>query len=237
VADLGIFLTSRNLTYQGVPAGPSPLVGYRAGLIAGPWAHVEVYPFAAAEAGLAAGLAPYLEVGASVGLSTSTSSAGGTTDLSAQLLQLQAGVLWRVPIGPSGRAAVVPGVAYQLLSFTFDPTYPGLPNSSLQGIRLSLGVDVPLGEIVGLQAQFAWVPWLSARELVGSPAFFPGQGAYGLEAELGVSVAIAGPVSLRLSGTYAVTRYALEAAPASSMQASGAKDEYVGGRGTVKVEF
>jgi hypothetical protein len=237
VAELGAFLTSRNLTYQGVPSGASPLVGFRADVVAGPWARVEVYPFAPGGEGLAAGLAPYLEAGASIGLTTSTAGAGGTTDLQAQLLQLQAGVLWRLPIGGSRRAAVVPGVAYQLLSFTFDPTYPGLPNSSLQGIRLCLGLEVPLGDVLGLQAQLAWVPWLSARDLVGSPAFFPASGAYGLEAELGLSFAIAEPVSLRLAGTYALTRYALEAAPASSMQATGAKDEYFGGRGTVRVAF
>ena len=237
VAELGAFLTSRNLTYQGVPPGPSPLVGYRADLIGGPWARVEVYPFAPDGDGLEAGLAPYLEAGASVGLTTSTTGAGGTGDLKAQLLQLQAGVLWRVAIGGSRRAAVVPAVAYQLLSFTFDPGYPGLPSSSLQGIRLCLGLEAPLGEVLGLQAQVAWIPWLSARDLVGSPAFFPARGAYGLEAELGLSFAIADPVSLRLTGTYAVTLYALEAAPSSSMQASGAKDEYFGGRGTVKVAF
>jgi hypothetical protein len=237
IAELGAFLTGRSLTYQGVPAGPSPLVGFRADAIVGPWARVEGYPLARSGAGLAAGLGAYVEGGASIGLTASTASAGGTVDLRGQMVTIQAGALWRVPIPGWSGSAVIPAVAYQLLSFTFDPAYPGLPDASLQGIRLALSLDAPLGDAFALRLGFAWTPWLSSWQLVGSPDFFAAKGAYALSAELGLSWAIAPPVALRLTGTWDATTYALEADPGSAVQATGARDQYLGGRLTVRVAF
>ena len=79
------------------------------------------------------------------------------------------------------------------------------------------------------------VKWTTARELV--EGFFPGGSAYALEANAGVSVALGGAFSLRVLLGYSGTHYALEPSPGGTYQASGATDQYLGARATVRGEL
>jgi hypothetical protein len=233
-AEAGAFLAGRRLAYQGVPAGtPSALYGYQADLIGGPWLSAGFFPAALwTDDPWLGGIGLLASYGFSVGLETQAPG-GGSSPSSFQVLR--AGLLWRVrPVAGSG-FALVPLVAYRMQSFTVDPPITGLPDSSLSGVELGLGLELPIG-IVTLLAGGGYVAWIGTADMV-SAAYFASGSAFALEAELGLSVRLLGPVSLRAVGTYSRTSYTLSQGSSAGYQATGATDQYLGGRVTVRGEF
>jgi hypothetical protein len=230
-AELGAFLTGRKLTYQGTPSS-SALLGYQADFIGGPWLRVALYPLTRVTDDALAGLGLVASYGISIGLETQMPTGA---KVPSQLQTLRAGLEWRWrPVAGSG-FALVPAVAYRLQSFTTDPMVAGLPDSHLSGVEGALGVEVPVG-IVTILAGGGYVKWFSAGDLVSSAYFAEGR-AWAFELEAGVSVRVFGPLSLRAVGGYSLTTYTLDPGSSATYQATGAKDQYLGGRITARGEF
>jgi hypothetical protein len=217
-----------------VPAGtPSALYGYQADVVAGPWLQVGFFPAVLlTEDPWLGGIGLFASYGFSIGLETQA-PAGGSSASSFQALRT--GLLWRVrPVAGSG-FTLVPLVAYRMQSFTVDPAIAGLPDSNLSGVEGGLGVEVPIG-IVTLLAGGGYVKWLGTGDMV-SAAYFASGSASALELEGGLSVRLLGPVSLTAVGTYSRTTYTLSQGSSAGYQATGATDQYVGGRLTVRGEL
>jgi hypothetical protein len=232
-AEAGIFLTSRRLSFQGEPPGPTRLRGYSSGSIAGPWLHVAGFPLAEVGGDLLAGLGIFADLASSVSLQTSVEGAQGTEQRPSWAWQAGAGLVWRVRPAPPLPLTLVPTVAYRWQSFTISPSVPGLPDARLAGICGSLGVELELGERFNLLADAGYVRWLGLAEMVGD-AYFPSGRAQGFQASLGLDFRLAGALSLRAHGFYGGTWYALDTTVASPYQATGATDAYLGGRVTLR---
>ena len=234
-SELGVLVTGRELTYSGsTPPGTTELLGYSANAIACPRFRVELYPLTAFTSGVLSGAGIFGEYSLSVGLTTETAA----EERDSQLRRLQAGIAWRIRPISASRFTIVPAVSYQRLEFTVDPPLAGFPDSDLSGVKLGLGLEVPLGGRFGLVVGGGYVMWTTAKDLVdGDVPFFPDGSAHALEAEAGLSVALVGPISLRVLGEYSSTTYDLDPDPSGTYAATGATDTYLGGRAMLRAEF
>ena len=228
--EAGAFFTSRSLTYSGAPA---PL-GYDMTLAGGPWVGVEFFPVSLVTNDIASGIGLVANYGTTVGLK-GTAPTGDS--LPSTLWWLRLGAEWRFRPMASSEFSVVPAVSYLMQKFTVSPPYPGLPNTSLSGIEGSLRFDIPVMPVLSVLAGASYVYWFSEEDLVGNAQYFPAGSAWGLEAEVGLSVRVWGPLSVRGLGTYSLTTYTLTPTPATAYQSTGASDRYIGGRVTVRGEF
>jgi hypothetical protein len=105
-------------------------------------------------------------------------------------------------------------------------------------VRVGLSAEARVASRITILAGLGWVKWLTAKELIdGDPAYFPGSDASGLEAEIGAGVVVWGPLSVRVLGTYASTRYTLDPDPTGTYAATGAEDRYLGLRAVLRGEF
>jgi hypothetical protein len=234
-AELGLFVSQRTLSYSGVSASTGTLLGFDAGGLAGPALSLEVQPLAHSGSAALGGLGLRLGLAMSVGLETE-SLAG--EKLPTQFTRLEVGARWRAPPISGLALVLIPEVAWVSQKLTVDPAIPGLPNSDLSGVRVGLSAEARVASRLTILAGLGWVKWLTAKELIeGDPAYFPGSGASGLEAEVGAGVAIWGPLSVRLLGTYASTRYTLDPDPTGTYAATGAEDRYLGMRAVLRGEF
>jgi hypothetical protein len=232
--EAGAYLTHRDLGYEGAAPGSAPLRNYRVGLVTSPALRVEVYPASAFTDGAVAGLGAFGAYSFSLGLKTRTES----TQSDASLTRLDAGLLWRFRELTALRLDLIPSVSYRLLKLTASPAIPGLPDARLSGVRAGLLVEVPVHPVVSLVAGGGYVRWLAAKDLVkGDVPFFPGGSAYALEAEAGLSVALAAPLSLRAIGEYSSTRYSLDRDTSGQYVATGARDAYAGGRIALRYRY
>ncbi len=229
-AEAGAFFTSRNLSYSGAPA---PL-GFDMTLAGGPWVGVEFFPVSLVGSDITSGIGIIANYGTTVGLK---GSAPNGTSLPSTLWWVRAGAEWRFRPMASSEFAVTPAVSYLMQRFTVSPPYAGLPNTSLSGIEGSLRFDIPVIPILSVLAGASYVYWFSEEDLVGNAQYFPSGSAWGLEAEVGLSVKVWGPLSVRGLGTYSLTTYTLTPTPATAYQSTGASDRYIGGRVTVRGEF
>lgn len=235
--EAGVQVVQRKLTYEGVPAGNSSLLGYQADAIVSPRLHLEIFPLSPLAEGALAGIGLLADYGMSVGLKTKDQ---GGADHSSRFTRLGAGLCWRLHPSSSSRFALVPAVSYQQLKLSVDPLagapIPGLPDADLSGVKASLGAEIPIGGAVTVLVGVGYVKWTTARDLVGA-GFFRSGSAYALEADAGLSVALAGMLSLRLLGEVSSTRYSLTPSPGGTYQATGATDQYLGGRAMLRAEF
>lgn len=233
--EAGVDLAQRKLDYQGVPAGASALRGFEATLVVSPRFHLELYPLSLATGGVFAGLGLFADYAFSVGLETKDPAGGAAHSTSYS--RLGGGVLWRFHPVASSRFALIPAVSYQQLKFTVGGApIPGLPDADLSGWKGGIDAEIPIGDTVGILLGVGYVKWTTARDLLDD-GFFPSGSAYALEAEAGVSVALGGAFSLRLVGAYSGTRYSLESSPGGTYQATGATDQYLGGRAMLRAQF
>lgn len=229
-AEAGVFFAGRSLTYT----GGSPPAGYQLPLAVGPWLGVEFFPMALLGDGSASGVGILANYATSIGLK-STTPAGDS--VSSTLWWLRAGAEWRFyPVAESG-FAVIPAVSYLLQKFTLSDPYPGLPDSSLWGIEGALRFDVPVSPAISVLAAAAYVYWFGAQQLVGTSAYYPSGLAWALELTAGISAKVWGPVSVRALAFYSLTLYQLPATPTTPYQATGAQDQYFGGRLTAYAEL
>jgi hypothetical protein len=231
-AEAGAFLTNRRLSFSG--AGPGPLQAFDVGLFTNPRIRLEGYPLGGSGNRYLTGLGLLVDYAHSVGLETRT--AGGKS--STTYARLQAGLLWRSPPLTSAALVLVPSLAYQQLTFSVSPAVAGLADAALSGVKVGLGVELPVDRRWTVLGGLGWVDWTTAQDLVkGSPAFFPGGSASALEAEAGLSVALTGPFSVRALVEYSRTSYTLEPDTTGTYSASGATDAYLGFRLMVRAEL
>lgn len=233
--EAGADLAQRTLEYQGVPAGASALRGFEATLVVSPRFRLELYPLSLATEGVFAGLGLFADYAFSVGLETKDPAGGANHPTS--FSRLGGGVLWRFHPVASSRFALIPALSYQQLKFTVGGApILGLPDADLSGWRGGIDAEIPVGDTVGILLGVGYVKWTTARDLLDD-GFFAGGSAYALEAEAGVSLRLGGAFSLRLLGAYSGTRYSLEASPGGTYQATGATDQYLGGRAMLRAQF
>jgi hypothetical protein len=228
----------RKLSYEGVPAGSTSLLGYQANLVVSPDFRLEVYPASLLTEGVFAGLGLFADYAFSVGLTTDDPAGGA--EHSTSFTRLGAGLLWRLHPASSSRFTLIPAVSYQQLKFTIEPLagvpIAGLPNANLSGVKAGIDAEIPVSDAWSILLGVGYVKWTTAKDLVGD-GFFPGGSAYALEAEAGVSVALTRVLSLRILGGYSGTHYSLDPDPSGTYQASGATDGYLGGTAMLRAEF
>ncbi|HET9597736.1 MAG TPA: hypothetical protein VFP65_19260, partial [Anaeromyxobacteraceae bacterium] len=184
-------------------------------------------------AGAAARAALVVRYARSIGLTTSTDAGEQRpTDLSS----LSVGASWRTAPFSAAGVVVTPSLAYRSERLAVRPALPGLADQALTGVEVRVGFALRATGGLTLLAAAAYVHWMEAGGLVGdSDALFPAGSAYGLEAEAGLDLRVAGPVSLRVVGEYGTTRYALDPDPAGLRSADGARDTALGGRVGVRI--
>lgn len=235
-AEVGACLTKRDLSFDGAGTGSGSLRAYRSNLIGSPRVHLEVFPLSLVTAGPIAGLGLFGDYSFSLGLKTNTGP--GTPENGTSFTRLQGGLAWRFHPLSSWRLELIPAISYRRLEFTVSPSIPGLADSHLSGLAGALDLEIPVGGAVAVLVGGGYVQWLVAKDLVkGDVAFFPGGSAHGVEAEAGVSVVLSGPVSLRVLGEYGATTYSLDRDPTGTYVATGAKDEYLGGRVMLRGQY
>jgi hypothetical protein len=221
-AELGPFWAQRKLSYGGLSTMTGTLLASEASAIVGLRLRVEGFPAARSESPHLRGAGLLLDYARSIGLETAAPSG---TKAATTASRLELGATWRAPPLTSLDLVLTPRLSYLAQQYTASPTIAGLPDADLSGLRLGLDAEAPVTPGVSVLLGAGWVRWLSARELIkGSPAYFPGGSAWALELEAGASLALSGPLSLRLLGEYASTRYALDADPSGTYAATSAED-------------
>jgi hypothetical protein len=233
-AELGGFFDTLELTYGGVAPSLGTLRGFDATGLGGLALSLELFPLARGASALG-GLGLHAALERSIGLETEAAPG----DLRpTTFTRLEAGLRWRAPPLTGLELVLVPELAWVSEKLTVSPAIDGLPNSDLSGVRVALGAEARLGGRFTLLAGLGWVKWLTARELIeGEPPFFPGASAAGLEATAGAGVAIWGPLSVRLVGQYASTRYTLDPDPTGTWVATSAEERILGLRATLRAEY
>ena len=233
--ELGAFFDTLRLTYGGVAPSPGMLRGFDASGVGGVAASLEFFPLARGDSAALGGLGLHAALETSIGLETEA-SAGDKRPTT--FTRLAVGLRWRAPPLTGLRLVLVPELAWVSEKLTVSPAVDGLPNRDLSGVRVALGAEARLDSRFTLLAGLGWAKWLTARELIkGDPAFFPGSSAAELEATAGAGLALWGPLSLRLLGQYASTRYTLDPDPTGTYVASSARERILGLRATLRAEY
>jgi len=228
-AELGGFFAKRDLTYSG--AG-GPLLEHHVPGMAGPAGHLELFPLSSLASPLR-GLGLSLDYARTVLLQTKD-AAGAKVDTTGT--RLAGAVAWRAPPLTSVGLVLVPSVGYESRQLTASPAIDGLPDTRLSGLRGGLTLELPLAPRFTLLLDAGYLRWLTARELVkGTPAFFSGGSAYGIDLSAGLAVRLFGPLSVRVRGGYGFTRYSLES-PTGTYAASAATDAQLHAGAALRVE-
>lgn len=186
------------------------------------------YPGAHVTQGAGANFGVFLDGAVGLGLTSHTETA--TFGTSAQRLRF--GARLRFPLGEKSQLDVLLGYGTQ----TFDiaarsPTgtaRPDIPSVSYAGPRGALGATFRFSERVGgdLLAGFTWL--LGTGE-IGSPAFFPNASGLAADASLGLSIKLVDALRLRLSADWTGYFLSMNAGATSTLQATTAMDQFVGG--------
>lgn len=231
--ELGVLVTTRDLSYSGTGTSGPTLMKFSAGAIAAPALRVELTPLAGAD-GWYAGATVFGAYARSVGLQTEDATPARTRrDTTLSALDLGAGLRLR-PM-PSSRATLLAWAAYRASSVKVSPggAIPGLPDTDLAGPAAGLELEAPLAPRVALLVGAGYTRWLRARALVGG--YFPDGSAWALDASVGLSLALTRRFSLRLTGAWERTSFTLSGA--SAYQATGATESYLGGRAGIRGAF
>jgi hypothetical protein len=225
--EVGLAPNHRELSYGASGGGPVPL-GVVSDQPAMPRLRLEVRPVETLDAALYADFA----FGSGIELTSGTRTHQATTT------RLEAGALWRLPLWRT--LTVVPALALQRETFEVGSS-GGVPlaafaDQRLLGLRGGAGLELWLEKTrFTVLAGLAGTWWQEAGELAGSPDFFPGGSAWGLSAEAGVAIDLWGPLSARVLGDYAVTRWSLD--PGPTYTSRSARQEIVGGRLMLRAGF
>lgn len=221
----------RELRFDGAVAGPAPLRGHLAPRVLGVAGRLEVHPAARAGGAFLPGLGLFAAYATSLGLETTVDGAPRDT----RLWQLGAGVLWRSAPASAARRALLASLSYEARGAEVRPAVAGLADAALAGVRGGLGLEQPVAGPVLAILDGGYTRWLAARDLVGgSPAYFPGGSAWALDLEAGLGLAVGGGVQIRLAGRWEMTRYDFDPHPEGVYRATGARDEQLTGRLSVR---
>jgi hypothetical protein len=227
VLEAGLAPNHRELRYGSAAGGPVPL-GVASDQPAMARLRVEVRPVETL------GVALYADVAYGGGIELTSAA----QTYRATATRLEAGALWRLPLGRT--LTVVPALALQRETFEVG-TSGGVPLAAfaeprLLGLRGGAGLELWLEKTrFTVLAGLAGTWWQEAGELAGSADFFPGGSAWGLSGEAGLAVDLWGPLSARVLGEYAVTRWSLD--PGATYTSRSARQEIVGGRIMLRAGF
>jgi len=163
----------------------------------------------------------------------------GTRTHRATAWRLRAGLAWRLPV--AGRLTVTPDLAWERETFVVGAAagikVPGLPDSRLAGASAGLAAEVPLGGRFSLLLAGRATWWARPGDLAGGASFFPGGTAWGLEAAAGAEARLAGPLSLRATGTWSRTGWSLDADPSGAFTVRSAEAVRWGGRASLRLAW
>lgn len=157
-------------------------------------------------------------------------------------VRFDAGVRWNIAPIASFPITFSPYLGVRTHSFVVSALpdgrrLDGLPNIGLVGLRVGLGLDVPVvPRWVSVFGQFGLMPAFSGGEIL-SPAFFADGSAFGLEANAGVAVRFTTFLQLRLSFEWMNYGFTFRTQPTDTYVAAGATDAYVGGRAGLRFSF
>lgn len=233
--DVGAELTSRKLDYA--QATTANLRRYELPLYAQPALGVEFYPLALLSDGLASGLGVDLSLATAPYLQSRRASAPDTFPTTA--LRVDGGLRFRIMPLEGYRLALVPYAGVRVQSFTVgalpDGTrLDGLPNVSFTGLRVGLGLELPLGtDLLMLTGRFGVVPVFSAGEIL-SAAFFPRGSAFGVEASGGLAVQVAPFLQVRASFDFTSWGLTFQGQDGDTYRAAGATERYLGGSAALR---
>jgi hypothetical protein len=239
VIDVGAELLNRRLEYSQVAT--ANLRRYElTPFFAQPTLGLEFYPLALVRDDLLAGLGLEVSTGFAPWLQSRLTSIPDSFATSA--VRFDAGVRWNIAPIPTWALTFSPYVGVRSQSFTISPLpdgrrIDGLPNIGLVGLRVGLGLDVPVvPNWVGVFGRFGIVPVFGSGEII-SASFFPNGSAFGLEANAGVSVNFTSFLQLRLSFEWMNYGFTFSTQPTDTYVAAGATDTYLGGRAGLRFMF
>ncbi len=237
--ELGGTFLNRQLSYTYPTGATENLLTYNANVIGMVMLGLEFYPFAKS-GGFFTGLGIFANYQFAIGLQSQQPATG--TQQSTNFGMGAAGLEARIrPVKYSDFAIVIP-VAFRTYRFVVSnasTAFPGLANSNLLGVSAGLKLEIPIGSWFLILIGGDYVYWFQKNQLVGNtnPTFYNSGSAYALEGELGFGFYIIGPLSLRLYGEYSTTNYSLTADPTVVYTATNAKDQLIGGRAVVRLDF
>ncbi len=236
--ELGSSMLHRSFGYDNASSGN--LRGYDLSLYPLPFLHAELYPFALLGIDSLSGLGLEGTFGYAPFLKSKTAS--GTDSYPTSAMKADFGVNWRLlPFG-SFPLVITPAAGLRIQSFLLaaDSTgqlLDGLPNLQFVGVRLGVGLELPVAQdSVILLARFSVMPLLAASELI-SATYFPSGSGLGVEGSAGIAVQLASFVQIR--ATFEYTQYSLSFQTTSSATyvATGAADRYLGGNLALRLQF
>lgn len=238
VVEAGVEVLNRKLEYTQVAT--SNLRRYDLPIYGQLTVGAQFYPLALVRDDLLAGLGVELNLALAPWLQSRLASI--TEPFPTSALRIDALIRFNLQPVKSFPLVITPYAGLRTQSFTVSPLadgrrIDGLPNIAFLGLRVGLGLEVPL--IVGrldLFGRFGILPVFTSGE-VSSPAFFPNGGAFGLEGCAGLGVQILPFLAVR--GSFEFTRYGLTftTQPTDPYVAAGAVDTYLGGKIVVRLSF
>jgi hypothetical protein len=241
-AEIGADFLSRDLSYGNQGAG-SILRPYN-GFLIPVHARLELFPIAFFSDGFFGGIGLFGDYAFSIGYKSKFADTTNTFEKGTTYSRLAAGVEWRMRFWRDSDFAIVPFAAYSKQKFVTDGDpvgngFAGLPQFDLHGIKFGLRFDIPISSGFWILVGGDYVSWsgdsLAVQDGTGvNSTHFTGS-AKAFEAELGVQIALFGPVSLRLFGMYGSTSFTFDE---NQPEAAGsATDRYLGGRAMVRLQF
>ncbi|MDP1823050.1 MAG: hypothetical protein Q8L48_07405 [Archangium sp.] len=238
VIEAGVEVFTRKLEYSQVAT--SNLRRYDLPIYGQLSVGAQFYPLALVRDDLLAGLGVEFNVALAPWLQSRLASI--TEPFPTSALRIDALLRFNIQPVKSFPLVITPYAGLRTQSFTVSPLadgrrIDGLPNIAFVGLRVGLGLEVPL--IVGrldLFGRFGILPVFSSGEII-SPAFFPNGGAFGIEGNAGLGVRIL--PFLQVRGSFEFSRYGLTftTQPTDPYVAAGAADTYLGGKVVVRLSF
>jgi hypothetical protein len=238
VLDVAGELLTRKLEYSQVAT--ANLRRYDLPLYAQPMLGVQFYPLALVRDDLLAGLGVEVNVAFAPWLQSRLTSVPDAFPTST--VRFDGGLRWNITPVKSYPFTITPYLGVRSQNFIVSSLpdgrrIDGLPNISLVGLRVGLGVDVPIvPRWVNVFGQFGIVPVFGAGEIL-SAAYFPNGSAFGLEGGAGLSVNFTSFLQLRASFEVASYGFTFSTQPTDTYVAAGASDLYLGGRAGLRFSF
>jgi hypothetical protein len=218
---VGLGAVYRRLTWTGAHSPGLANYSMSPGPELGGW--LEVYPGAFVDRGFGANIGAILSFNRGFGIS-STSASGVKADGIFEDFLL--GLKMRFPFG-----AFVPHVsaAYGGQVFLFSPRIAEVPSVFYAFVRLAAGVRAQIGNAIDAEVEAAYLAVVDSGKqagYIGAPEYFPGLGAYGLEAGGSIGVRVTSVFGLRAGVDF--RQYALDLSHATGMlMANQATDRYI----------